>query len=166
MILTLYFLLKSVNQQQLEDLLITYYQIYDRSADSIKPSDTMSFVGILRFDANDRSVIRIYFVVLSQFFTVFSRNSPEKSESAASPVLHVLFTRPLQKTLLFSPYLLTEDAHTIRQDIIQWLASEALGGDAFTAEWVLLSCISSVYAFHHSHVTADTYIMAASPEDR
>ena len=39
----------------------------------------------------------------------------------------------------------------LRDELIAWIASEALGGDLDAAEWVLLTSIARVYVIHHVH---------------
>lgn len=82
-----------------------------------------------------------------------------------APTLHVLFTKPHTPNVLhrrfprivrqsqngvitsvtseLSPQV-AEDTVQIRDELIAWIADEALGGDRQAAEWVLLSCISKV----------------------
>lgn len=59
------------------------------------------------------------------------------------PTLHVLFTRPHEGSLLVRPYP-SAQAATVRDELIQWVASETLGGDVDAAEWILLSSIARV----------------------
>ncbi|KAI0061668.1 hypothetical protein BV25DRAFT_1992016 [Artomyces pyxidatus] len=96
--------------------------------DTPKTAEVLNFVGILT-------------------------SEPLHTESDVSidvPTLHVLFTR--QHTLgitsgvdtvrvVDEPVPNSEDR---RQDLINWIAEEALGGDLDAAEWVLLTCIARV----------------------
>ncbi len=36
----------------------------------------------------------------------------------------------------------------VREELLDWIADEALGGDRDAAEWVLLACVARVYALH------------------
>lgn len=42
-----------------------------------------------------------------------------------------------------SPHIAADNAQ-VRDDLISWIADEALGGDQAAAEWALLSCIARV----------------------
>lgn len=59
------------------------------------------------------------------------------------PTLHVLFTKPHER-LLKRPYPSTTSSDSVREELINWIASQALGGDVNAAEWVLLSSIAKV----------------------
>lgn len=56
------------------------------------------------------------------------------------PALHVL-CHEVQSTSDGSP---TEDLVTVRDDLIQWIAHEALGGDEVAAEWLVLEISAKV----------------------
>lgn len=61
------------------------------------------------------------------------------------PTLHVLFFRPLDP-LTSSTYPAADlEASQIRDELIAWIADEALAGDKDAAEWVLLASIARVY---------------------
>ena len=81
------------------------------------------------------------------------------------PTLHVLFTSSHGPGVLPRPFprvkrqtssghaivipderpdAIAHDNDDIREELISWIAEEALGGDQQAAEWVLLSCISRV----------------------
>lgn len=63
------------------------------------------------------------------------------------PTLHVLFSRPLD-TYTSSTYPATDlevPASQIREELITWIADEALGGDKDAAEWVLLAATARVW---------------------
>lgn len=60
------------------------------------------------------------------------------------PTLHVLFAREHRLDILEAP----EDPiqRQVREELLDWIADEALGGDRDAAEWVLLACVARVYA--------------------
>ena len=61
------------------------------------------------------------------------------------PTLHVLFVRKHRLDIFEAspdPF-----QHHIREELLSWIAEEALGGDRDAAEWVLLTCVARVYAF-------------------
>lgn len=61
------------------------------------------------------------------------------------PTLHVVYHIVEQATLLSArPYSESSFPEQTRQELIAWIASEALAGDLEAAEWVLLSIISRV----------------------
>lgn len=65
------------------------------------------------------------------------------------PTLHVLFSCPLEPTLVPVIYPAAVDEVGIaetREDLISWIADEGLGGDRDAAEWILLTSIARVYA--------------------
>ena len=74
-----------------------------------------------------------------------SAHSEFQAESLI-PTLHVLFYYPIPKTLMPDPLSTfpNSQAMTTRDSIITWLSNEALGGDRNAAEWILLSCLSSM----------------------
>jgi hypothetical protein len=61
------------------------------------------------------------------------------------PTLHVLFVREDRLNILEAP----KDSiqQPVREELLDWIANEALGGDRDAAEWVLLTCVARVYAF-------------------
>ena len=63
------------------------------------------------------------------------------------PTLHVLFSTLLPVTIIpqYYPSIPTPDMEGIRQDLINWLADEALAGDKVAAEWILLCAIARVF---------------------
>lgn len=62
------------------------------------------------------------------------------------PTLHVLFTREHRLDILEAPKDAIEQH--VREELLDWIAEEALGGDRDAAEWVLLTCVARVYVFH------------------
>lgn len=61
------------------------------------------------------------------------------------PTLHVLFTREtpsiiIPRSFLGSPP--SSDPRKTRDELLTWIAEEALGGDKDAAEWMLLSAIA------------------------
>ena len=61
------------------------------------------------------------------------------------PTLHVLFVREDRLNILEAPKDSIEQS--VREELLDWIANEALGGDRDAAEWVLLTCVARVYAF-------------------
>jgi len=63
------------------------------------------------------------------------------------PTLHVLFSRPLPVTIIPQcyPAIPASDMDGLRQELIDWLANEALAGDKVAAEWILLCAIARVF---------------------
>lgn len=68
------------------------------------------------------------------------------------PTLHVLFSRPLESALFPAIYSARAAVAETREELISWIADEALGGDRDAAEWVLLISIARVYVIHFSHL--------------
>ncbi|KAL5490150.1 hypothetical protein ACEPAI_4983 [Sanghuangporus weigelae] len=99
-------------------------KVYDNSAESLKPASSHEFVGVLTSECPHS----------------------ELGTDELVPTLHVLFHRALPKTMVPVRTYGTEGqiASIVRDDLINWTASEALGGDHDAAEWILLSCLSSV----------------------
>ncbi len=59
-----------------------------------------------------------------------------------------------------------EDTAQIRDELIAWIADEALGGDHQAAQWVLMSCISRVFAVlicSLTYVSDTIYVPQTSP---
>jgi hypothetical protein len=84
----------------------------------------------------------LYFYLQFLWFMTYFRlsNDLENEEAVDVPTLHVVYTRP-EPTFSAS---LSESAQC-RDDLLTWLAEEALGGDVDAAEWMLLACIARVY---------------------
>lgn len=62
------------------------------------------------------------------------------------PSLHVLCHK-VQSTGDASP---TEELAAVRDDLIKWIADEALGGDEVAAQWLILELSAKVSVFHVS----------------
>jgi hypothetical protein len=60
------------------------------------------------------------------------------------PTLHVLFVREHRLDILEAPKGPIQQQ--VREELLDWIADEALGGDRDAAEWVLLACVARVYA--------------------
>ncbi|KAI8998908.1 putative alanine racemase-domain-containing protein [Trametes punicea] len=125
-------------------------KIYDKQGvDTFKATDVVTFVGILSTEPCS----------LDQ----------GSASSADAPTLHVLFTQRHSPAVLSRPFprlerplqqarpiigeeqfskRFSEDNSQVREELISWMAEEALGGDRVAAEWVLLSCISRVHSRH------------------
>ncbi|PBK96464.1 hypothetical protein ARMGADRAFT_1052439 [Armillaria gallica] len=98
-------------------------KIYDSQADSFKPTDIVTFVGILSFESLHTDL--------------------DGSTSTLVPTLHVLFSRPISSTVM--PHSMVSGFDTdLRSELISWIAHEGLAGDHEAAEWVLLCCIARV----------------------
>jgi hypothetical protein len=61
------------------------------------------------------------------------------------PTLHVLFIREHRLDIFVA--LPDPFRPQIREELLSWIAEEALGGDRDAAEWVLLTCVARVYVF-------------------
>lgn len=59
------------------------------------------------------------------------------------PTLHVLFVREHRLNILNA--LDDTVKQDIREELLDWVGDEALGGDRDAAEWVLLACVARVY---------------------
>ena len=71
------------------------------------------------------------------------------------PTLHVLFSRPLEPSPVPAIYPATERAvfSETREELISWIADEALGGDRDVAEWMLLISIARVCVIYFVHLS-------------
>ncbi|VDB87185.1 unnamed protein product [Peniophora sp. CBMAI 1063] len=89
-----------------------------------KTADVLDFVGILH----------------SELY--HSESEEESASDVLVPTLHVLFMRPhIHET----PYQTAPSFDAmLRDELIAWIAEEALGGDREAAEWVLLTSIARV----------------------
>ncbi|OJA18869.1 hypothetical protein AZE42_08571 [Rhizopogon vesiculosus] len=95
-------------------------KIYDNeAAQSLKTTDVVTFIGIL---------------------TSESLNS-EVGSSPMVSALHVLCHK-VQST---SDGSTTDELATARDDLIKWIADEALGGDEVAAQWLVLELSAKVY---------------------
>ncbi|KAG2075917.1 hypothetical protein BDR04DRAFT_1139765 [Suillus decipiens] len=95
-------------------------KIYDNeAAQSLKATDIVTFIGILTSESLDSEAV----------------------SSPMVPSLHVLCHK-VQSTDNVSP---TEELVTIRDDLIKWIADEALGGDEVAAQWLVLELSAKVY---------------------
>ncbi|KAH9980249.1 hypothetical protein BGW80DRAFT_489209 [Lactifluus volemus] len=66
----------------------------------------------------------------------------DPDESMVVPTLHVLFTREHRLDILSAPKDPIQSQ--VREELLTWIADEALGGDHDAAEWVLLACVARV----------------------
>ncbi|KAG7452905.1 uncharacterized protein BT62DRAFT_925445 [Guyanagaster necrorhizus] len=98
-------------------------KIYDGQADSFKPTDIVTFVGILSSESLHTDL--------------------DGSTSTLVPTLHVLFSRPVSSTVIPHNVASNLDAD-LRSELIDWIAHEGLAGDREAAEWVLLCCLARV----------------------
>ncbi|KAF9532404.1 putative alanine racemase-domain-containing protein [Crepidotus variabilis] len=103
-------------------------KVYDESlASPLRATDVHAFVGILNSE--------------SFHFNQDSEDVP------SVPTLHVLFKNPLQRTIIprsFPEASLKSSIQTVRKDLIQWIACEALDGDVIVAELILLTLLTKV----------------------
>ncbi|KAI0637270.1 mini-chromosome maintenance replisome factor-domain-containing protein [Trametes polyzona] len=126
-------------------------KLYDRDGlESFKSTEVVTFVGILSSEPC---------------------NLDQTSASPAdTPTLHVLFSQPHVPTVLErsfprierlphreghiasadsrGPSRAAQDNAQVRDELISWIADEALCGDRVAAEWVLLVCIARVQSRH------------------
>ncbi|TFY70334.1 hypothetical protein EVG20_g2670 [Dentipellis fragilis] len=122
-------------------------KIYHKLGNSApKTTDVVDFVGVLTNEPLHAEAEDVIFV----------------------PTVHVVFSRPHihGHTRLLSPCI-TEDPSHVRDELISWIADEALGGDMDTAEWILLACISRVQSRNHglNPLTLTVTHFPPSPED-
>ncbi|KZT26349.1 hypothetical protein NEOLEDRAFT_1113066 [Neolentinus lepideus HHB14362 ss-1] len=97
-------------------------KIYYTTGRDPKPTDLIDFVGILHED------------VLHG----------EQEELVSVPTLHVLYSRPVDRSVVFENFPSLENVSDVRQKLIKWIADQALDGDTSAAEWVLLVCMAQV----------------------
>ncbi|CCM03825.1 uncharacterized protein FIBRA_05974 [Fibroporia radiculosa] len=125
-------------------------KIYDSNfgSEALKSTDLVTFVGILTTESSvsltyapsDRLTARVR----------SSSSSVDIDSTAEVPTLHVLFIRSHPHSLISRPYpcVLQEPpalyTAQLRDDLLTWIAEEALDGDRDAAEWVLLACIARV----------------------
>ncbi|KAF8626177.1 hypothetical protein AX15_005063 [Amanita polypyramis BW_CC] len=105
-------------------------KIYDLPPESYKSTDIIEFVGILTSEP--------------------SIADTELATPIVVPTLHVLFSTPLPITIIpqSHPTIVAPDAKELRDELITWLADEALAGDKAAAEWILLCTIARVQSRH------------------
>jgi hypothetical protein len=58
------------------------------------------------------------------------------------PTLHVLFVRECRLDIFEAPK--DPIRQQVHEELLEWIATEALGGDRDAAEWVLLTCVARV----------------------
>ena len=71
------------------------------------------------------------------------RLDAELGDEVEVPTLHVLYSTSEQNSVITRPYP-TPDILQVREQLLDWIAEEALGGDREAAEWILLSTIARV----------------------
>ncbi|KAG8925683.1 hypothetical protein FRC02_009477 [Tulasnella sp. 418] len=117
-------------------------KVYDSSSSTYKPTDVVTFVGVIAFDSPSSSAF----------------DAPETSERV--PTIHVLFSRPHENTIapFRYPMIARDDSRNdsevwsedrvreVRDDLIKWIADEGLCGDRDAAEWVLAVAVSRVHS--------------------
>ncbi|KAF8718540.1 hypothetical protein AX14_011788, partial [Amanita brunnescens Koide BX004] len=105
-------------------------KIYNSPPEPYKATDIVEFAGILTSEP--------YTADIEQLTPTFV------------PTLHVLFSTPLPVTIIPQcyPSIPTPNTEGLRQELIDWLADEALAGDKVAAEWILLCAIARVQSRH------------------
>ncbi|KAK2467094.1 hypothetical protein APHAL10511_001352 [Amanita phalloides] len=105
-------------------------KIYDLPPESYKSTDLIEFVGVLTSEPYSGDI--------------------EQPSTAFVPTLHVLFSTSLPITIIphYYPAVSLPDADILRQELLDWLAEEALAGDKCAAEWILLCAIARVQSRH------------------
>ncbi|OJT14187.1 Mini-chromosome maintenance complex-binding protein [Trametes pubescens] len=125
-------------------------KLYDREgAESYKSTEVVTFVGILSSEPcsldhtsaspSDAPTLHVLF---TQSHSPTFVDRPFRQERPAQDA-HVISSADSQSSLRVS-----EDNSQVREQLISWIADEALGGDRVAAEWVLLSCISKGQSRH------------------
>ncbi|KAF8500970.1 mini-chromosome maintenance replisome factor-domain-containing protein [Russula emetica] len=100
-------------------------KMYDNTGNNVpKIADILNFVGILTDEPQSQ-----------RFLT-------DSDEPIIVPTLHVLFVRDDSLNILEAPKDPIEQ--DVREELLDWIADEALGGDRDAAEWVLLACVARV----------------------
>ncbi|KLO11990.1 hypothetical protein SCHPADRAFT_830184 [Schizopora paradoxa] len=108
--------------------LVVQVKVYQNSAEHLKPTDLVTFVGLLTSEEKHGGM----------------HDSESSPHEILFPTLHVLFHTHLPKFIVPRNYPLPDFSLSTRDSLINWLADEALQGDRDAAEWILLGCISSV----------------------
>ena len=75
-------------------------------------------------------------------------SSIDLGETFDVPTFHVVFLLSLPTTIIPRKYpsaSLIPTIKTLREELIQWVADEALAGDTIAAEWIILSIFSRVW---------------------
>ncbi|PPQ66893.1 hypothetical protein CVT26_009833 [Gymnopilus dilepis] len=106
-------------------------KIYDNKlAQSIRVTNVMSFIGILTFEPLHANI--------------------DYPDPVNVPTLHVLFMSPLPSTIVprAFPDSTLSTVGALRQELIRWIADEALAGDLIASEFVLLCSIARVRSRH------------------
>ncbi|RDB21489.1 Mini-chromosome maintenance complex-binding protein [Hypsizygus marmoreus] len=98
-------------------------KIYD-AGDSLRSTDVVTFVGILTSEPIQADL--------------------ELATPSLVPTLHVLFFQPVPPTIVPRVYPSPSATPELRDELITWIADEALAGDRDAAEWVLLCAIARV----------------------
>ena len=81
----------------------------------------------------------------SQRHRYHSESEEDTASDTLVPTLHVLFMRPHTHEASSSTSATSQPSSAeLRDEIISWIADEALGGDREAAEWVLLASIGRV----------------------
>lgn len=113
----------------------------------LKSTDIINLVGIL---TSEPYVERALSHLRSLRSTHSLNVDLENPDAPLVPTLHVLFSQNLPPTLVPRVYPFPASPATVnnvRDDLITWIADEALAGDRDAAEWVLLCLIGRTYAF-------------------
>ncbi|KAI0284000.1 mini-chromosome maintenance replisome factor-domain-containing protein [Russula aff. rugulosa BPL654] len=124
-------------------------KMYDNTGNNVpKTADILNFVGIL---TNEPQVTS--FSAPARLFSQSQRFLTDSDEPIIVPTLHVLFVRDDPLNILEAPKDPTEQ--DVREELLDWIADEALGGDRDAAEWVLLACVARpiTHAFAQPTIT-------------
>ncbi|TEB36041.1 hypothetical protein FA13DRAFT_1762243 [Coprinellus micaceus] len=103
-------------------------KVYDSTfSESLRTTDLHSFVGVLTSDP--------------------WHTASDAGSSTLVPTIHLLFARKIAPTLVpraFPDSSFESPVQEVREQLVAWIADEALAGDKLAAEWVLISLVSKV----------------------
>ncbi|OSD02777.1 hypothetical protein PYCCODRAFT_1477424 [Trametes coccinea BRFM310] len=122
-------------------------KVYDREGiDSYKSTDVVTFVGILSSEPCGLDQISSSPVDVPTLHVLFAQRHP--STVVPRPFPRLQRSGQEERSILSeseqSSALVADNSAQVRDELIAWIAEEALGGDRVAAEWVLLSCIARV----------------------
>ncbi|GAA5900559.1 uncharacterized protein JCM6883_002882 [Sporobolomyces salmoneus] len=109
-------------------------KIYTDLGDKLRSTDVYEFVGILGETS------------LSNGFDVFEHGDDAPPPQVV-PALHVLYALPAPSPLDLSS-IQDLDFGSVRHELIEYIAEEALEGDLEAAEWLLLALIARIHTRH------------------
>jgi hypothetical protein len=76
------------------------------------------------------------------FVRSHSEDDTTEGNKPLVPTLHVLFSRPHSYVSPLNG--VSPPSVQLRDELINWIADEALGGDRDAAEWILLAAVAQV----------------------